>query len=213
MGGTGPLIQLAIFREYFSKKKPRKVFYFFFEGNDMDDLNIELTDPTLKKYLNSRFSQNLQLYVTDINKNYFFIPTNDNQILDRFKFLTLRNFILKIHRNFKYKNIVTKNNFAEFDYIIDLLNKDIKSYNGHLYFVYLPSFSRYDTLSTNFQHDIFLKKNLILNLIKKKNITIIDIDKIIFRKEINPKTLFNFEINGHYNANAYKKIAKYISQF
>ena len=72
VGGTGPLIQLAIFREYFLKKKPRKVFYFFFEGNDMNDLNIELTDPVLKRYLNIEFSQNLTLYKSVISNNFFF---------------------------------------------------------------------------------------------------------------------------------------------
>lgn len=213
VGGTGPLIQLAIFREYFLKKKPKKVFYFFFEGNDMDDLNYELTDPILKRYLDIEFSQNLILYKSDISNNFFFLATNDNKILDRFKFLTLRNFIMTIYRNFKYKNDIKKNNTAEFNLIIDILNKDIKSYNGKLYFVYLPKFSRYDTTSTDLNNELIFKKNEILNLIKKKNITVIDIDNAIFKKEISPKSFFNFELDGHYNANAYKKIAKYISKF
>lgn len=213
VGGTGPLIQLAIFREYFLKKKPKKVFYFFYEGNDMDDINIELTDPTLKRYLNIEFSQNLTLYAADISKNFFFLATNDNKILDRFKFLTFRNLILKIYRNFKYKNNVQKDSFKELDSIINILNKEIKSYNGKLYFVYLPAFSRYDTTSTYLNNDLLFKKNKVLNLIKKKGISVIDIDKAIFKKETYPKTFFNFEVNGHYNTNAYKKIAKYISNF
>lgn len=213
VGGTGPLIQLAIFREYFLEKKPKKVFYFFFEGNDMDDLKFELTDQILKKYLDIEFSQNLKLYNSVISNNFFFLPTNDNIILDRLKFLTLRSFILKILRNFKYKEMIYSDRNVEFNSIIDIFNKYIKSYNGHLYFVYLPAFFRYDRTSADSNKELIFKKNEILNLIKVKDITIIDIDNDIFRKEINPKIFFNFEVNGHYTAETYKKIAEYISKF
>ena len=94
------------------------------------------------------------------SNNFFFLATNDNKILDRFKFLTLRNFIITIYRNFKYKNDIKKNNTAELNLIIDILNKDIKSYNGKLYFVYLPKFSRYDTTSTDLNNELIFKKNL-----------------------------------------------------
>ena len=59
-GGNGPLIELANLVEYGKKLKPKKVFWIYYEDNDLSDLVVELTNPILKKYLkDDTFSQNL----------------------------------------------------------------------------------------------------------------------------------------------------------
>ena len=58
--GTGPLIQLATLREYYSKVKPKTIIWFYFEGNDINDFIQENNNMILKKYLNDQeFKQNL----------------------------------------------------------------------------------------------------------------------------------------------------------
>ena len=60
MGGTGPLVQLAILREYGPLSRPRRVIWIHFE-NDLDaaDLGLERRSPLLLQYLELGFSQNL----------------------------------------------------------------------------------------------------------------------------------------------------------
>ena len=48
--GNGPLMSYASLREYFPRGV-KKVFWLYFEGNDLEDLKKELKDPILSKYL------------------------------------------------------------------------------------------------------------------------------------------------------------------
>ena len=49
VNGTGPLVSLAITKEYASRLKPKNVFYLFYEGNDLRDMMFE-EKTFLKKY-------------------------------------------------------------------------------------------------------------------------------------------------------------------
>ena len=71
IGSTGPLIQLGIFKEFLltSKNDIKQIFWFYYEGNDLDNLSNEKKDPLLIKYLNDEnFSQNLILKQPISNK-------------------------------------------------------------------------------------------------------------------------------------------------
>ena len=60
ISGAGPLKEYAIFQEYGKEKKPKKVFWFFYEGNDLSkDLRHEKSIPILINYLEDGFTQNL----------------------------------------------------------------------------------------------------------------------------------------------------------
>ena len=48
--GTGPLIQYAIYKEYVKKIKPEIILWFYYK-NDLENLNNELQNKTLSKYL------------------------------------------------------------------------------------------------------------------------------------------------------------------
>ena len=63
---SGPLIQLAILREYLPKNKNiKKLIWFYYEQNDLQNFKRELKNPILLKYFNNQdFSQNLP----DLNK-------------------------------------------------------------------------------------------------------------------------------------------------
>ena len=58
INGTGPLISLAIIKEYGKKFVPKNVFYLFYEGNDLKDMMDE-KDTFLINYLDKNFTQNL----------------------------------------------------------------------------------------------------------------------------------------------------------
>ncbi len=59
MQGTGPLAQLATLKEYLPFVKPKLVFWFYFEGNDLADLRKEMKSWLLRNYLKRDFSQYL----------------------------------------------------------------------------------------------------------------------------------------------------------
>ena len=211
-GGTGTLIQLGNFKEYLKKKKPNKVFLFYFEYNDLSNLKLELTDPILSNYLNKNFSQNLNKIYKSINKNY---PTDiySEKIPNRiYKLFYIRKYI---HYAFRQEHAIHDQYlpFTEFEKILETFKHEINEYGGELYFVYLPHYSRYEKkLDINTNNNLFDKK-IIKNILNKNQIDLIDIDEEIFRKERNPKIFFNLELDGHYTKEMYKKIAIKISSF
>ena len=50
VAGTGPLISLAIMREFGDLIKPKNFIYLYFEGNDLERLNWEKKDKNLIKH-------------------------------------------------------------------------------------------------------------------------------------------------------------------
>ena len=54
---------------------------------------------------------------------------------------------------------------------------------------------------------------MVKDIVKKLNISFIDIHKEVFEKEENPLKLFPFEQLGHYTIEGYEKISKIIYKF
>ncbi|PIE34917.1 hypothetical protein CSA56_06260 [candidate division KSB3 bacterium] len=59
IGGAGPLIELATFREYVEPLKPKIVLWLYFGGNDLFNLAEEKKNPILIRYLDENFRQDL----------------------------------------------------------------------------------------------------------------------------------------------------------
>jgi hypothetical protein len=59
MNGTSPLAQAAIYTEYVRPLRPRRLVWFFFEGNDIDDFLREREEPMLRAYLEPHHTQEL----------------------------------------------------------------------------------------------------------------------------------------------------------
>ena len=149
-GGNGPLINLATLREYFPKNKNVKyLFWIYYEGNDLKELNNELASETLLKYLkNSTYSQSLKKKQKEINNYVFDLLNNNEKINDETNFLSLKSIIsiLGIDRTRglifskfdpKYKkNVEILNSFKKIAQEIHIYSKYFKT---ELVFVYIPS--------------------------------------------------------------------------
>ena len=59
MGGSGPLIEMGIFKEYISQLKPKVLLWFYYEGNDLSDLKKEMREPILTRYHEKKYSQDI----------------------------------------------------------------------------------------------------------------------------------------------------------
>ena len=220
-GGNGPLIELAILREYLNTNV-KKIIWIYLEGNDLNNLNDEIKNEILLKYFNnSTFVQNLKLRQDEIDnitdkviKNEFsknFYQKNKDK---KFKYK-----FLKFIRLNNTKKILFKNNslekkykpdgqiFTEFKKTIMLANESAIKNNSKLYFVYLPEYNRYKMKYNNTEYT-FVK-----DTVKELNIPFIDVHKQVFLKEKNPLIFFPFKKEGHYNELGYKKVAETIYNF
>ena len=228
--GTGPLISLAILREFGNYFKPKNVIYLYFEGNDLDELNYEKEDATLTNYLNDNFNQDYLNKYDDIksflikaeqetekiiysNAKNTFLPNKKNK-LDILK-AHLKD-ILEINnlRNiFKYKIFKKQEEFYDLNLLyktVEKMNSDTKKWNGNYTFVYVPTWSRYFTKYTKYDAKIDLKKEIIKTL-NSKNIKVLDLTNY-FDKIDNIEQYYPLGFLGHYNSKGYKKIAEIIEK-
>jgi len=67
MGGNGPLLEYAAFKEFVAPLKPKMVFWFYFEGNDPAELAGEWRAPVLLRYVDEGFTQNLAGVAADVD--------------------------------------------------------------------------------------------------------------------------------------------------
>lgn len=218
--GNGPLIELATLREYLPKNT-KNILWFFYEGNDFENLHRELNNPILGKYLNNKnFNQDLknnQNIINDyIEKNFinFFQYYSElekkrdkNNEFSFKKLIFLKN--CRKFYNLYIKDNLIKNNidhiyFEYFEKIIKEAKNIAKKNNSNFYFIYLPEYRRYtDFFYNNYQ------KNKILDILKLLNIDYIDIDELSFSNK-NAKSFFPYELPGHYTEKGNKLIAETI---
>ncbi len=226
--GTGILAQYATLREYLIPNV-ENVILFFFEGNDIQNLNDEIQNPILIKYLKDmNFSQNLkknQNKLDNLMKSRFFDLVEKKKISKKQTFINfiklyqLRRFFFgsnrkEIHRQIANNNLIELKEFNEdsknlsrlfhhFEYILNLINDLLKKQNTNLTIVYLPQYERYSVKYDN----IYYKK--LKDIAKRNRIKFIDVHEEIFQKEKNFLRLFP-HIKGHYNKEGYKQISDLI---
>jgi len=76
---------------------------------------------------------------------------------------------------------------------------------GKVYFVYLPDFLRYS--GSMGMLDLLLHKRIITNIVENNNIKVIDIHEEVFKKHLDPLSLFPSRSFGHHTPEGYRAIA------
>lgn len=208
--GNGPLIEYATLREYLNPGV-KKVLWLYMEGNDITDLKSEKSNSILKNYLTDQnYSQNLNLNQNEINKLLnILIEKEELKKLNQSKYKYLKFLRLDSTKKiFKKKKVEKKDlPFDDFEQILKL-TKTLTYKNGsNLYFVYLPTYSKYKQNYERYHY------NIVKKIVDDLNIPFIDISKEVFEREENPLIFFPFELFGHYNEEGYKKVAKFIFDF
>ena len=210
-GNNGPLIEYATLREYL-KPNITNVIWIYYEKNDLRGLSEELKNKILKFYLDDlNFSQDLKGKQNIINKmsrdkineahNQAFV----RKLIKFIKIYNLRYFIFNPPQK-EFKNIDDQT-ISQFKKILELTKKLTIENQSKLYFVYLPEYTRYS--NDDYKNDFY---NIVKEILRKLDISFIDIHEELFIKEKNPLKLFPFELNNHYTVDAYRKIAKIIYQ-
>lgn len=230
--GHGPLMQLASIKEYAKFKKPKKIIWFYSETNDIDNLIYEYQWDVFKNYLlDEEYTQNLienQSNIDDNHKKMVSLIYADKQTGDRQKrksgndiFFTIKGVLKLYHlREFLSFFIPRKfsltlqyysplNTFEIYSQVLDEAIKTVNTWGGEIYFVYYPHAARY---FNHLVHPYPLRKyDYMLDLVKQKNLKIIDLRKNVFEKHPDKKSLYPLRISGHPNEKGYDLVAKYIS--
>jgi len=232
MASNGPLIEYASVVEYGKNVAADKVIWIYYEDNDLPiDIIAEKKIPILMKYMNNQFTQNLIQRQEEIDSSletYIdFAKTNAENRLrdeDNNEETSLRHSdrekstISSLKKWIKLSRVRKVLAFdseirVEFDYelfsqILIKTKDEVEAWGGNLYFVYLPTYSRY---KRNFvSHDEYFLKSEVINLVKGLNINVIDLHEEVFENNNNPLSLFPFKSEGHYTPEGYSAVARAI---
>tara|TARA_Y100001935_G_scaffold243281_1_gene234525 strand:- start:463 stop:1674 length:1212 start_codon:yes stop_codon:yes gene_type:complete len=222
--GSGPLLSLAVLKEYGLALKPKNIVYFYFEGNDLLDLEWE-KNTYLINYLRPNFQLDYLKYSEEIKE--FLNNAHEEKILlmktfiseqkeskkDDKKLIALTKDILELttlKKIWRSKNLFSQKDL-EMDLFFDILKKmrfETTNNGGNFIFVYIPSWSRYFT-KYNENKILFNKKNEILNFLKKEKIPFFDFENEILDSS-DKKKYFPLGYIGHFNAFGYKEISNSI---
>jgi len=221
---NGPLIQLAVLREYGQIIKPKKIIWFYY-GNDFYDLSKNIKNPILKSYLNKGFSQDLYRNRFKVNnemkklslktyKNYmdgsiepvkinFEYDTNFMKII---KLSNLRKIIFNLFEEFKMPSNISFENYEE---IFKLAIEESKQWNGEITFVYLPGYNEllnYKEFRVKNEYEVIKQK--LLPMIKNLDVDVVDMTPVLFSK--GGVKSFYHNPRSHYNKDGYKIISEEI---
>jgi len=211
--GNGPLKELASLKEYGEPLKPKYIFWLYYEENDLSELASEKRSPMLLKYLlDDRFSQRLVNKQSEIDNLLIeklheemrtggFLVGMLNNVKSIFKFRQLRNRLTLFNSPPQPSSLFRK--------ILEKARNITTSWNGRLYFVYLPTWERY---STHIEHNTLYHRQEVLSIINRLNIPIIDIHEEVFATHPDPLSLFPFRLLAHYNAEGYRLVSQAIYQ-
>jgi hypothetical protein len=147
--GHGPLAQLGTIREYVAPRRPAHVFWFFYEGNDLKaDLPRERRSLILRRYLEPRFSQELQQRAVGLGKAMRrrfdarlaiwapSLPAGPAHQLVAFAKLEL---LRELRGNlFRPGSRSQPSSLVEFRRIVAEAKRSVEEWGGSLHLVYLP---------------------------------------------------------------------------
>ena len=225
---NGPLIELISLKYFVDRVSAKKILWFFYEGNDFNDLIEELSIQKLKNlYVNY---DETKIYSNEVNTNLINLYEDSfkNYILNLEKknyFDTIKKFFsIRMIRNYLNYNI-NHSNFSNKSYNNDfLLNsnaqvelnkifKEVKAISNSnkidLYFVYIPAMENL----LDKKNKIYLEeKKILFSILNNLNINIIDTSEILYLEENPKKLLSKYQIPGHFNPYGFRLLVSFIEE-
>lgn len=223
VNGHGPLTSLATLKEYGESLKPKLVLWFYYEGNDLRDLDgWEKNSPLLKRYVESSFSQHLiehQIEIDQLLKAYIDremakaeTPVSVEKII---KLQHLRR-ALRVFRDRRSTEQGLQAELVEylresgapaaaedlqlFERVLAEARDTVSSWGGRLVFVYLPTWERYRIPELASQD-----RDHVLSIARRLNLHVVDIHTS-FSAHPDPLSLFPFRRYAHYNELGHKLV-------
>jgi hypothetical protein len=218
MVNEGPLSELATLKEYLSPFQPRIILWFYYEGNDLEDLHAEQDVPLLRSYLTGQFQQGLvskQAAIDSALSGYVqgarqrLVPANLSR-MQRLRNRVPR--IVKLEHIRERLALSTPGSHKEhpdveadlplFARILADAKNDVESWGGTLYVVYLPEWLRYAHPQA-----ASAQREAVLSIIRSHGIPLVDMHPV-FEAHGDPLSLFPYRSNGHYNEDGYRLVGE-----
>jgi hypothetical protein len=222
INGAGPLVELAAMKEFLPFFKPKVTLWFYLELNDQSDLNQEKRSGLLMRYLKDNFSQGLITRQSEIDQALIkYVDTKRKlaQANTAQEYLNYGVNILKLSTVRTKLGLVygTSNLEASFGSdelqirlfreILQNAHAFINTWEGKLYFVYLPAWQRYASPRSASDN-----REAILALVRGLEIPVIDIHQA-FQAHGDPLRLFPFRQLGHYNEEGHRLVAETVLRY
>ena len=213
--GSGPLLELAILKEYLPQVKTTNIVWIYAEGNDLHDLVKEQKNDILKKYLtDDNFSQNMVYRKPEIQRMLEKKLSRLKVYRKKIERSKIVSFIIltKTRKIFIEKLIedkVTDNTIEQLTQVLKSADNFAKKNNAKFYFVYLIDTYRY--INKRNSDDLYNYKKVIKG-VKDLKIPIIDTNEEIFANHTDPLSLFPFRQHNHLNELGSRLVAQSIDR-
>lgn len=222
--GSGPLGMLAQVREYAARLEPRRVLWFYYEGNDVtSDIRREASDPTLRRYLEPGYRQGLldRQAAVDRAIREQLVPPEDGGTAVAASWgealaavVTLREVrvvgakaLARLVRVGPIRARWFDDKYAEplrgFEAAVTRARDDVRAWGGELVFVYLPS---YDAFRAPWMDGVVLKPD-VLAIVERLDVRVIDVEPA-FRALDPPANAFVFGLANHYSVDGNRAVAE-----
>jgi hypothetical protein len=222
INGAGPLVELAAVKEFLPFFRPKATLWFYLELNDQPELIEEKRNGLLMRYLKDNFNQGLITRQAEIDQallNYVdakrklaeakIVHEYLHHGLNIIKLSTVRTKLGWVHGTSKVEASFESDELQIrlFREILQNARAFTNTWNGMLYFVYLPAWQRYARPQSASDH-----RDAILALVRGLNIPIIDIHEA-FQAHGDPLRLFPFRQLGHYNDEGHRLVAETVLRY
>jgi hypothetical protein len=223
-GGNGPLLELAAIREYVPMGRVDLVFWVYYEGNDLMDLDRDLKDPLLVRYLEPGYRQGLADMQAQVNAAVEDYVQRRIQVkLDnRPTFLAnIRTRLWRLRQQWGRREApvhaaaadeperAREANLARFAEVLGRAKQDVAERGGQLVFVYLPEFGRFGPADLSVWG---AQRDGVLGIVERLELPLVDFAPHLAAHE-DPLDLFPLRSKGHYNARGYRLLADVVGAF
>lgn len=220
-GGNGPLLELAALREYVRHNEVALVVWMYYEGNDLDDIRRDYSDPILVRYLDPVFAQQLRSAQPQINdavramveertaerlRGRPSVLPNLRQLLWR-----LRQGDWGLPRAAQTTARQAPTPVRDVDLLLEVIaaaRQEVESKGGTFLLAYLPEYFRYAGPSLS---QGAARRDQVLEGLGKLGVRVVDLHQT-FARHPDPLALFPFRLKGHYNAAGAALVAEALNE-
>jgi len=225
INGDGPLAMLATLKEYGLSLKPKVVLWFYYEGNDLRDLDTrEKNSPLLMNYLKPSFSQGLLEHQSEIDqmlKSYLETAmasvTSQASFESIMKIQHLRQAVYDLYsRRPSQQGLsaelidhftlmgspATSDDLMLFQRTLAEAQRSVSPWGGKVVVVYLPTWERYRIPELASQD-----RDRILTMAKELGMPVLDLHPAVSAHP-DPLSLFPFRRYAHYNEEGHKLVGE-----
>jgi hypothetical protein len=217
MVGAGPLFELAALREYAAPLRPPRILWFFYEGNDVEDLAREKISP-LRAYLDPGHTQDLprvQDSLDNVLRDFA-----DSVLAAGIQLTPLRKELktiflfrrVRLAVGFLAANASGKSAHPEYPMLEEVLlaaAKEAASWGGEITMVYLPDYHRFKRSAMSFAgwvHDNDEVHARAVGAARAAGIQVIDI-AAAFAADPNPRRFWPTPLS-HYGPDGYALVTR-----